>query len=210
MLFQIPDVLNAAQLNQIKSSLDAAKWTEGKISEKAASDDLRDVVLNAVETAPKFISAALPTKVLPPQFYRDIAGNPSPLEVNKAIRTIPGSLNKVRTDLTAMIFLSNPDSYEGGELIIKNAYSEQRVKLPAGHMVLFSSGSKQELRPVTSGISFRCVTWVQSMIRDNGQRKILFDMDTALYVLAEKLPDDPSIIKLTGVYHNLLRYWAQV
>lgn len=210
MLFQIPDVLSSVQLNQIRTTLDAAKWVEDKLSEKATPDDLRSMVLNAVEATPKFISAALPTRLLPPQFYKDVPGEPAALEVNKAIRTMPGSSTKVRTDLTATIFLSDPETYEGGDLVIKNSHTDQYLKLPAGHMLLYSSGSRQEIRPLTRGASYRCTLSIQSMIRDNGQRKILFDMDTALQSLSEKMPDDPSIIKLTGVYHNLLRYWAQI
>lgn len=210
MLFQIPDVLSSVQLNQIRTTLDAAKWGEDKLSEKATPDDLRTMVLNAVEATPKFISAALPTRLLPPQFYKDVPGEPSALEVNKAIRTMPGSSTKVRTDLTATIFLSDPETYEGGDFVIKNSHTDQYLKLPAGHMLLYSSGSRQEIRPLTRGASYRCTLSIQSMIRDNGQRKILFDMDTALQSLSEKMPDDPSIIKLTGVYHNLLRYWAQI
>lgn len=209
MFLQISDVLNTMQLHHITTALDVTKWSDGKLNERAVSEDLRNTILGAVETTPKFISAALPTKVLSPQFYRDAPGEPSQPEVNKAIRT-PGSSNRVRSDLTATIFLSDPATYEGGDLVVKNGHNEQRVKLPAGHLVLYSSGSRQEVRPVTSGVSFRATPWVQSMILDNGQRKILFDMDTALQTLSEKMPDDPSIIKLTGVYHNLLRYWAQI
>lgn len=210
MFLQIPDVLNQMQLHHVTTTLDATKWADGKVCGRAVSEDLRNMVLGAVEATPRFISAALPTKVSTPQFYRNASAELPPPEVNKAVRTMPGSSNRFRSDLTVVIFLSDPATYEGGGLVVKNGQSEQSVKLPAGHMVMFSSGSRQELRPVTTGISFRCVLWVQSMIRDNGQRKILFDMDTAIQTLSKERPDDPSLIKLTGVYHNLLRYWAQV
>lgn len=209
MFLQIPDVLNQVQLHHITTALDAAAWTDGKFSEWTVSEDVRGI-LSTIETTPKFISAAMPTNVLPPHFYRDAPGEPSLLEVNKTIRTTPGGTNRVRNDLTATVFLTDPAAYEGGDLVIKNGHNEQCIKLPAGYMVLYSSGSRQEVRPVTKGISFRCSLWIQSMIRDDGQRKILFDMDTALQALSEKMPNDPSIIKLTGVYHNLLRYWARL
>jgi PKHD-type hydroxylase len=112
--------------------------------------------------------------------------------------------------LAATLFLSDPSSYDGGDLVVRDAHNEQYVKLPAGHLLLYSAGSRQEIRPVVRGVSFRCVFWIQSMIRDSGQRKILFDMDSAIQTLAAKAPDDPSITRLAGVYHNLLRYWAQV
>lgn len=210
MFLQIPDVLSPSQLSQTRTVLEAAEWAGGRIHDKALVEELRGSILSAIEAAPKFISAALPTTLLPPQFYRDVPGDPSLVEVNKAIRTIPGSSTRIRSDLTATVFLSEPDTYEGGDLVVKNAHGEQCVKLPAGHLVLYSSENRQELRPVIRGVSFRCTLWIQSMIRDSGQRKILFDMDTALQSLSEKIPDDPSIIKLTGVYHSLLRYWAQV
>lgn len=210
MLLQIPDVLNVLQLNRFRAALEAANWTDGKISDRSAAEDLRSVVLGAVEAAPKFVSAALPVRILPPVFLRDVPGETPPHEVNEAIRTIPGGSTRIRSDLTATMFLSEPDTYEGGDLVFSNTHSEQCVKLPAGHVVLYSSGSRQRFQPVTHGTSFCCMLWVQSMIRDHGQRKLLFDMDIALQNLSEKMPDDPSIIELTGVYHKLLRYWAQV
>ena len=210
MLLQIPDVLASEQVREIKAALEAMAWVDGKVADKTITEDLRGIVLKAAESAPQFVSAALPTRLLPPVFHRDQVGEPSQSEVNRAIRTTPGSSTRIRSDLTATLYLSDPNEYDGGDLVIKDSQIEQCIKLPAGHLILYASGSRQEIRPVTRGVSFRCVFWIQSMIRDNGQRKILFDMDTAIQSLAETMPNDPSIIKLTGVYHNLLRYWAQV
>jgi len=142
-------------------------------------------------------------------FQRDAPGEQPFNEVNRAIRT-PGGASRIWSDLAVTLFLADPRSYDGGDLVVRNAHNEQCVKLPAGHLFLYSAGSRQKIRPVVRGVSCRCVFWIQSMIRDNGQRKILFDLDTPIQALAAKMPDDPSITRLAGVYHNLLRYWAQV
>ncbi len=210
MLLQIPGVLASEQVHELRAALEVAAWVDGKVVDRTITEDLRGMVLKGAESAPRFVSAALPTRVLPPVFYRDQAGEPSQMELSRAIRTTPGGSTRIRTDLTATLYVSDPNEYDGGDLVLRDGHIEQCIKLRAGDLILYPSGSRQEIRAVTRGVCFRCVFWIQSMIRDNGQRKILFDMDTAIQSLSEQMPNDPSIIKLTGVYHNLLRYWAQV
>jgi len=158
-----------------------------------------------------FVAAALPLKVYPPLFNRYAGGDTFGAHVDSAIRIRRGSDFRVRSDLSATLFLSDPESYDGGELVIEDQFGEQRVKLPAGHMVLYPASSVHRVEPVTRGARVASFFWIQSMIRDDGARRILFELDQAVQDVAARLgQDDPAVVRLTGTYHNLLRKWADV
>src|SRR4030095_11973457 len=157
-----------------------------------------------------FMGAALPAKVFPPLFNRYQGGESFGSHVDNAIRQVTGTPHRVRTDLSATLFFSSPDEYDGGELLIEDTYGVHNVKLPAGHLILYPATSLHHVRPVTRGARLASFFWIQSMVRDDGARTPLFDLDTAIQRLGGDLPDHPSTLQLTGVYHNLLRRWADV
>ena len=226
MLIQIPDVLSPEQVDACRKRLDASTWIDGDVTAghqsrraknnmQLAEDDqvaieLGDVVLAALEQNQLFVSAALPRKVFPPLFNRYAGGQNFGTHVDNAIRQVTGTGHRVRTDLSATLFFSQPDEYEGGELVIEDNFGVQRVKLPAGNMILYPASSLHHVTPVTSGARVSSFFWIQSMVRDDGERTLLFDLDTSIQRLAAESPDHPSVIQLTGVYHNLLRRWADV
>jgi PKHD-type hydroxylase len=156
------------------------------------------------------MAAALPSRVFPPLFNRYESGQSFGNHVDNAIRQVSGAPQRIRTDLSATLFFSGPDDYDGGELIIEDTYGLHTVKLPAGDMVLYPSSSLHNVRPVTRGARVCSFFWIQSMVRDDGERMLLFDLDMAVQRLNGELPDHPSALQLTGVYHNLLRRWAEV
>lgn len=213
------------QVREARQLLDTAEWVDGKVTaghQSARAKDnqqlpegsplarqLGDMVLAALERNPRFISAALPLKVFPPLFNRYAGGQSFGLHVDNAIRQVRGTGQRVRTDLSATLFLAEPDEYDGGELVVEDTYGAHAVKLPAGHMVLYPSSSLHRVNPVTRGARVASFFWIQSMVRDDAQRSLLFDMDTAIQQMAQQSPDHPTVVQLTGVYHNLLRMWAE-
>ena len=213
------------QVREARQLLDTAEWVDGKVTaghQSARAKDnqqlpedsplarqLGDMVLAALERNPRFISAALPLKVFPPLFNRYAGGQSFGLHVDNAIRQVRGTGQRVRTDLSATLFLAEPDEYDGGELVVEDTYGAHAVKLPAGHMVLYPSSSLHRVNPVTRGARVASFFWIQSMVRDDAQRTLLFDLDTAIQQLAQQSPDHPAVVQLTGVYHNLLRMWAE-
>ncbi len=225
MIVQIPDVLNAAQVSQMRARLEAAEWVDGLATAghqgarvkrnrqlpegSAVARELGDTVLAALERHPLFISAALPARVYPPMFNRYEGGETFGNHVDNALRLIPGTPERLRTDLSATLFLAGPDEYDGGELLIEDTYGVHSVKLPAGHMILYPSTSLHRVEPVTRGARLASFFWVQSMVRDEGQRTLLFDLDTSIQRLAQTDADEAARLQLTGCYHNLLRMWAQ-
>jgi len=226
MLIQIPNVFDPEHVNAFRERLDAAEWIDGDVtaghqSRRAKNNmqlaehdpiaaELGDLIVAALERNSLFVSAALPRKVFPPLFNRYSGGQSFGTHVDNAIRQVTGTEHRVRTDLSATLFLSNPDEYEGGELVIEDNYGVQRVKLTAGSMILYPASSLHHVTPVTSGARVSSFFWIQSMVRDDGERTLLFDLDTSIQRLAAEAPDHPSVIQLTGVYHNLLRRWADV
>ena len=227
MLIAIPDLLSPEQVAQVRTLIDGADWIDGNATSGAqsalakrnrqlaeaspAAKQAGDIVLDALAAAPLFVAAALPLKVFPPLFNRYEGGEAFDTHVDNAIRIRRGSDFRIRSDLSATLFLADPDSYDGGELIVEDTYGEQRVKLPAGHMVLYPASSLHRVAPVTRGARIAAFFWIQSMVRDDAARRILFDLDTAVQdVAARQGQGDPATIKLTGVYHNLLRRWAEV
>ncbi|MFZ5756473.1 MAG: Fe2+-dependent dioxygenase [Pseudomonadota bacterium] len=224
MLLQIPDVLTAEQVRQFRQVLAAAEWVDGKVTaghqsaktkqnlqlpeDSPAARQLGEQVLQALGRNPLFMSAALPLKVFPPLFNRYEGGGNFGVHVDNAIRDIRGTPHRVRTDISATLFLASPDEYDGGELMIEDTYGAQRVKLPAGHMVLYPSTSLHKVTPVTRGARLASFFWIQSLVREDSQRTLLFDLDQAIQRLNRDVPEHPSLVQLTGTYHNLLRAWS--
>ncbi len=226
MLLQIPDVLTAEQVAQSRALLDAADWVDGKVTagpqsarakdnmqmreDHPAARQIGDVILAALERNPLFMAAALPLRVFPPLFNRYTGGQSFGTHVDNAVRQVTGTPHRVRTDLSATLFLASPGEYDGGELIVEDTYGVHSVKLPAGHLVLYPASSLHHVRPVTRGARVASFFWIQSMVRDDAERSLLFDMDMAIQGISAEAPEHPSVIQLTGVYHNLLRRWADV
>ncbi|MDO7843708.1 Fe2+-dependent dioxygenase [Sphingomonas immobilis] len=226
MLIAIPDLLDAAQLAEVRGLIDAADWIDGNATSGAQSalakhntqlpEDSEaarragNLVLDALAASPLFVAASLPHKIYPPLFNRYGPGDTFGAHVDTAVRIRRGSDFRVRTDLSATLFLADPDSYDGGALVIEGQFGEQRVKLPAGHMILYPASSVHRVEPVTKGQRVASFFWIQSMVRDTEARATLFELDTAVQALAaDRGMADPEIVRLTGVYHNLLRRWAE-
>jgi PKHD-type hydroxylase len=226
MLLQIPDVLTPEQVLSAREQLDRADWVNGRVTaghqSARAKDNMQvpeddptarqvgDVILQALQRSPLFISAALPLRVFPPLFNRYTGGQSFGNHVDNAIRQVSGTPHRIRTDLSATLFFTGPDEYDGGELMVEDTYGVHSVKLPAGHLVLYPSTSLHHVRPVTRGARVCSFFWIQSMVRDDGERTLLFDLDSAIQQVSRDAPDHPAAVQLTGVYHNLLRRWADL
>jgi PKHD-type hydroxylase len=226
MLLQIPDVLTAEQVAHARHVLDAADWVDGRVTagrqsaqvkhnmqlpeDHPAGRELGEMILEALQRNPLFVSAALPLRVFPPLFNRYQGGQSFGNHVDNAIRQISGTPLRIRTDLSATLFLGEPEEYDGGELVVDDTYGVHSVKLPSGHMVLYPSTSLHHVRPVTRGARVASFFWIQSMLRDDGDRTLLFDLDTAIQRLTVDMADHPAAVQLTAVYHNLLRRWADL
>ncbi|HEX6285436.1 MAG TPA: Fe2+-dependent dioxygenase, partial [Pyrinomonadaceae bacterium] len=167
-------------------------------------------ILAALEANPLFVAAALPFKVFPPLFNRYEGGENFGTHVDNAIRRSRITGDQIRTDLSATLFFSDPEEYDGGELVIEDTYGVQRIKLAAGSLILYPASSLHHVTPVTSGARLASFFWIQSMVRDDGERTLLFDLDVAIQRLAADVPDHTSVVELTSLYHNLLRRWADV
>ncbi|MEP0357340.1 Fe2+-dependent dioxygenase [Paraglaciecola sp.] len=225
MLIKVANVLSQEQVRQAKKIMLDADWTDGNVTagyqssqaknnlqlpeDSEAARQLGDMILLALSKSNVFMSAALPNKIFPPLFNCYQGGQSFGTHVDNAIRQVPGTPVKVRTDLSMTLFISEPDEYEGGELVIEDTYGSQTVKFAAGDMVLYPSTSLHHVTPVTKGRRLASFFWLQSMIASDEKRRILFDMDTAIQGLRQSIHDSPEIVQLTGVYHNLLRQWAQ-
>ena len=230
MLLQIPNLLAPEQLTQARQVLDQAEWVDGRVtagpqSAKAkdnlqipeghpAAKQIGELILAALAQNPLFLSAALPLRVFPPLFNRYSGGQSFGTHVDNAIRQITGTPHRIRTDLSATLFFTGPDEYDGGELCVEDTYGVQKVKLPAGHLILYPSTSLHHVRPVTRGTRVCSFFWIQSLIRDDANRSLLFDLDLSIQRLNRELPEQTAAaqtaVQLTGVYHNLLRQWAEL
>jgi len=225
MLIPIPDLLDAETVARVRRRIDAAEWVDGNVTSgpqsalakqneqlPEASEAAREagrIVLDALGQSPLFVAAALPLKVFPPLFNRYGGGQKFGTHVDNAVRIQRGTDFRVRSDLSMTVFLEDPAAYDGGELLIEGQFGAQSVKLPAGHAILYPSSSLHRVEPVTRGTRVASFFWIQSMVRDDGARRILFEMDQAVQRLVGTLGnDDRAVIELTGVYHNLLRRWA--
>ena len=224
MLLHIPRVLTESQVERGRALLADAKWVDGRataghLSARAKNNlqvaegtpearEMGEVIVTALERTPLFMSAALPLRVFPPMFNRYEPGMAFGAHVDNAVRQVAGSPLRVRTDLSATLFLSRPEEYDGGELVIDDTYGAHSVKLPAGDLILYPATSLHRVQPVTRGARLASIFWVQSMVRDDGERSLLFDLDMAISRVTEAQPDNPGVVALTSCYHNLLRRWA--
>lgn len=225
MMIAIPDVLDAAQLARVRALMKAGPWADGNMTSgpqaalakrneqlpetSAEAQEASALVLEALARSPLFFAAALPLKIYPPLFNRYAGGQNFGTHIDNAIRIQPGSQFRVRSDLSATLFLSDPESYDGGELTVEHNLGVQSVKLPAGHMVLYPASSLHHVEPVTRGARVASFFWIQSMVREDSARQTLFDLDSTIQTLvADRGHQDSAVIRLTGIYHNLLRRWA--
>jgi PKHD-type hydroxylase len=224
MLLRIERVLDEGQVARGREIMARAKWVDGRGTAGPQSGEVKDneqiaegtpearelgeTIVTALERSPLFVSAALPLRVFPPLFNRYAPGMRFGAHVDNAIRQIPGTPFRVRTDLAATLFFSAPEEYDGGELVVEDTYGTHSVKLPAGDMILYPATSLHRVTPVTRGTRHASFFWIQSMVRDDGQRTLLFDLDMAINRVNQALPGHESVVSLTSVYHNLLRGWA--
>lgn len=226
MLVHIPNVLTPEQVRMLRDRLDHADdaWVDGRVTagysgapvkrnqqiaeHTPIARELGDVILSAIERHPLFISAALPNQVYPPLFNRYEGGMTFGSHVDGAVRVLPNGV-KLRTDVSVTLFLSAPDEYDGGELVIEDAYGVQEIKLPAGDMIVYPATSLHQVTPVTRGVRVASFLWVQSLVRSDAQRALLFDMDTAIQRLNASDADAQARRSLVGCYHNLLRIWSE-
>lgn len=227
MLLHLPQVLTSDQVATYRQAIDAAEWIDGNATSGVQSAQAKrneqlpegspvarqvgDAILDALGANPLFIAAALPLKVFPPLFNRYAGGHEFRNHIDNGVRTLRGSNFRIRSDLSATLFLSAPEDYDGGELTIEDTFGSQRVKLAAGDMVLYPASSLHHVPPVTRGVRVSSFFWIQSMIRSDADRGTLFQLDQTIQQLAtEKGQSDPAVIQLTGIYHNLLRRWAEL
>ncbi|MGE0408271.1 MAG: Fe2+-dependent dioxygenase [Amphiplicatus sp.] len=226
MLITIPSLLPPDEIAAFRQTLDAASWVDGRATAGAQSGEkkhnlqlpegapearrLGEEVLAALARSALFVSAALPLRIFPPLFNKYEGGGRFDAHVDNAIRAVPGTPVRLRTDLSATLFLSDPDSYDGGELVVETSFGAQEIKLAAGDLVLYPASSLHRVAPVTRGARLAAFFWIQSMIRSNEDRETLFDLDQAIQALAaEKGLNDPAVLTLSGVYHNLVRRFAE-
>ena len=226
MLVCVPNVLDAAQIVSLRERLDRSNsWVDGRVtagyqgapvkfnqqiderSETAAA--CQRIVVSALERHPLFISAVLPNVVYPPMFNRYSEGMKFGAHVDGSVRISPHDGRKIRTDVSATLFLTNPDDYDGGELIIEDTYGRHGVKLAAGDMVVYPATSLHQVTPITRGTRTSCFLWVQSLIRDDSQRALLYEMDGAIQRLNQTNADEVARRSLIGCYHNLVREWSE-
>ena len=225
MLLTLPNLLSITDVLAARVLLSAAPWADGRLTagvqaaqvknnEQLAFDceatrAIQAMVLKGLDGSPVFFSAALPKKMYPPRINR-YGGNSNfyGSHVDNAIRAMPDSAQRVRSDISCTVFLNDPDDYDGGELAIANTYGEQCIKLPAGHAVLYPGTSLHQVRPVTRGHRLACFFWIESLVRGNEQRRLLYELDMTLLRLREQHGETPETTALTGTYHNLLRMWA--
>jgi PKHD-type hydroxylase len=223
---QIEAVLSKEQLTAMRARLDAAQWEDGRSTaghqsalvkaniqlrqQDPLARELGDQILRALEQSPLFVSAALPRHVFPPLFNRYSVGMKFGAHVDNAVRQVPGTAHRIRTDLSATLFLSPPDEYDGGELVIEDTFGTHSVKLAAGDLVVYPSSSLHRVTPVTRGARTAAFFWIQSMVRDDSARTLLFELDSSIRNLISTSAHDESIVRLTACYHNLLRRWVEM
>ncbi|MDP0491272.1 MAG: Fe2+-dependent dioxygenase [Verrucomicrobiota bacterium JB023] len=229
MIIEIPDILSTEQIAHARRRLESADWEDGKKTaghqavqtknnqqlptQHPVAKEVGQLILSALSSNPLFLTAALPKEILPPMFNLYTGNESFGTHVDNAIRTLPDG-RRIRTDLSCTLFFAEPDEYEGGELIIEDTYGSKEVKLPAGHLILYPSTSLHQVTPVTKGARLCSFFWIQSMVRSDEQRSLLFDLDISIQRLAQAGPDNQAVndstVQLTGVYHNLLRQWAEM
>lgn len=226
MLIHIPEVLSKQQVADFRAQLNQADWVDGratvgvqgaqvKRNRQLAVDNplartLGEIILKALYSNPLFMAAALPLRTVPPLFNSYEGGEHYGLHVDGAIRLVPSTNLSLRTDVSSTLFLSEPDEYDGGELVVQDTYGSHEVKLPAGDLILYASTSLHKVEPVTRGARVCSFFWSQSMVRSDSQRSMLYELDANIQALRAKLGDCDEVVSLTGHYHNLLRQWGDV
>lgn len=226
MMLHIPNVLTREQVAAIRLRLDQTDWIDGRATvgaqgaqvkhnrqlpeDSAAGLELGRVVLAALAANPLFFAAALPLRTIPPLFNSYAGGEHYGLHIDGAVRALPGGAPSLRTDVSSTLFLSDPDEYDGGELVVLDAYGTHEVKLPAGDLIVYPATSLHRVAPVTRGTRVCSFFWTQSMVRDDWQRSMLFELDQNIQALRARVGDCDEVVGLTGHYHNLLRQWAQM
>ena len=227
MLVCVPDVLSKDEVAEFRRVMDAATWEDGRSTAGAQSALVKKNeqlppngelaralgarIVRALTSNPLFVSAAIPLHIFPPLFNRYGPGHHFGIHVDNAVRGDPATGLRIRTDMSVTLFLSEPDEYDGAELIVEDYYGSHEVKLPAGHLVLYPASSLHMVTPITRGTRVASFFWLQSMIRDERARSMIFDLDNAIQTLVQRLGrDDPETVKLSGIYHNLIRHWAEV
>jgi PKHD-type hydroxylase len=226
MMVHVPQVLTPQQVARCRAVMEQATWVDGRVTAGAQSAkvkhnlqlpetapearELGDMVIDALGRNPLFVSAVLPKQVFPPLFNRYDAGMTFGAHVDNAIRGYLDTSLRVRTDVSATLFISSPEDYDGGELVVADTYGTHQVKLPAGDMIVYPGTSLHNVTPITRGSRIASFFWTQSLIRDDSQRALLFDLDMSIRRLAADHPEHVSVVSLTAVYHNLLRQWAEV
>ena len=226
MLIHIPEVLSKQQIVEFRAALNNTEWVDGRATvgvqgaqvkrnrqlavDNPVARQLGEIILNAIYTNPLFMSAALPLRTVPPLFNSYEGGEHYGLHVDGAIRLVPGSNLSLRTDVSSTLFLSEPDEYDGGELVVQDTYGSHDVKLPAGDLILYASTSLHKVEPVTRGARVCSFFWTQSMVRDGTHRSMLYELDSTIQELRNQVGDNEQVLSLTGHYHNLLRQWSQL
>jgi PKHD-type hydroxylase len=226
VIMHVPSVLNPQQIARCREVMNGAEWIDGRVTagfqsavvkdnrqlpdNSPEARELGDMIVAALERSPLFITAALPLRVFPPLFNRYEGGERFGAHLDNSIRQVPGTPYRIRTDISATLFLSAPEDYDGGELVIDDVYGAHTAKFPAGDMVVYPASSLHHVQPVTRGVRLASFFWVQSMVRDDGHRTLLFDLDMAINKVNQALPNHGAVVELTNCYHNLLRRFAEV
>jgi len=226
-MLHVPEVLSPDALAKIRALLNQASWEDGRVTAGTQSEQVKNnrqlaensdaakegraIVLDALGRNGLFFSAVLPKKIFPPLFNRyDGATNSFGSHIDNAVRTLRGTNLHVRTDVSATLFLSDPDEYEGGELVVEDTFGTRAVKLPAGDLLLYPSSSVHRVEPVTRGSRIASFFWIESMVRQDEQRRLLFDLDMSILALRQQSGETEPVVRLTGCYHNLMRMWADL
>lgn len=225
MMLRIPGLLSPDEMRQCRKALQEASWQDGRATaghlaaqvksnlqlplDSAVGRDVGNFLLDKLGRNPLFMSAALPLKVLPPRFNRYEGGGTYGNHIDNSCFTIPGTAIKVRSDVSTTVFFSDPEAYDGGELIVEDTFGHQSVKLPAGDAIIYPGSSLHRVNPVTRGTRYASFFWTQSLVAPDEQRRLLYGLDQEIQQLTQRHPDDPSLAGLSGTYHNLLRMWSQ-
>lgn len=225
MLLRIPQLLSPEEVQTCRQALEQAPWQDGRATAGHLAAQVKDnlqlpldspvaqklgtLILDKLGTNPLYLASALPLKVLPPRFNRYEGGGTYGNHIDNALFVIPGTAIKLRSDVSTTVFFSQPDEYEGGELVVEDTFGEQQVKLAAGDAIVYPGTSLHRVNPVTRGVRFASFFWAQSLIRSAEQRRLLFDLDQSIQALGTDCPDHPRIAALSGTYHNLLRMWSE-
>lgn len=225
MLLTLSHLLDPQQVRHCRQALEQAEWHDGRATaghlavrvkdnqqlpfDSPVARRIGDLILDALGRHPRFMAAALPLRVLPPRFNRYSGGGQYGNHIDNAVFNVPGTALRIRSDISTTVFFSEPDEYDGGELIVEDTYGRHSVKLPAGHAVVYPGTSLHRVEPVTRGTRYASFFWTQSLVRDDTRRALLLELDDAIQALTRQVPESPELSRLTGVYHNLLRQWVE-